>query len=315
MELRDLKALVCIAEAGTLSGAAQKLTVTQPALSTMLRRLEDELGATIVKRHSRGVAFTEEGEFLLKRAYGILQDVAETTASLRQISEEPVGTVRVGLPTTIAGGLIPKLLPDVHRRYKRVQLHITEAMSGSLVEMLQLGRLDLAMLFDIQPMPGLRSEPVLTEKVQLLVRTGDPLSDRASVSLEEAAQRNLVLASQSHSIRRFVDQAAAAEGVRLAVLADVDSLPGLVGLVLAGYATILPAYLVRDQIREGLIKAVDIGDPPMKWTIHLATRQDSVRPHAATVVGRQIVEDCVNLVRSGEWPGEVHARQVSSSEA
>lgn len=309
MELRDLRALVSIAEVGTLSGAAQKLNVTQPALSAMLRRLEDELGALLVKRHSRGVALTEEGRFLLKRAYSILHDVAETTASLRELSEEPVGIVRIGLPTTVAGGLVPRLLPAVHGRYEQIQLHIVEAMSGGLMEMLQLGRLDLAMLFDVQPMPGLRSEPILTEPIQLLMRAGAPLGDRETITLEEVAALDLVLPSQAHSIRQFVDRAASAAGVRLDTVADVDSLPGLVGLVLAGYATMLPPYLVTGHINAGRMRAIDIDTRPLEWTIHLATRQDSVRPRAAMVVGRALIDACVALVRSGEWPGAVHPRQ------
>jgi LysR family transcriptional regulator, nitrogen assimilation regulatory protein len=185
MELRELRALVSIAEAGSLSGAAQKLNLTQPALSALLRRLEDELEVQIVRRHSRGVAFTAEGKFLLEKAHTILNDVAETTASLRELAEEPVGTVRIGLPASVAGGLVPELVPKILERYPRIQVHVVEAMSGSIVELLHLGRLDLAVLFDIQPMPGLRSEPFLIEEVMLLVSPDDPLGGLGSVSLEE----------------------------------------------------------------------------------------------------------------------------------
>ncbi len=309
MELRDLKALVSIAEMGSISGAAQKLNLTQPGLSALLQRLESELEIRIVNRHSRGVALTAEGKYLLERAYRILSDVAETTSSLREIAEEPVGTVRIGLPTSVAGGLVPAVVLDVLQRYSRIQLHIVEAMSGSLVELLQLGRLDLAMLFDVQPMPGLRSEPILTEELRFLVRRGDPLANRRAVLLEEIASHGIVLPSPAHSIRQFVDRAANAEGVRLKVAADVDSFSGLVGLVHAGQATILPPFLLMDEIRAGSVKAIRIERPFMQWTLHLATRLDSVRPRAAMVVGRLLIEKCVSLVNTGVWPGKVHKQQ------
>ncbi|MEP3277271.1 MAG: LysR family transcriptional regulator [Stappiaceae bacterium] len=310
MELRDLKALVSIAEMGSISGAAHKLNLTQPGLSALLRRLEDELGVRIMNRHSRGVALTVEGKYLLERAYRILNDVAETSSALREIAEEPVGTVRIGLPTSAASGLIPAFVPEILQRYPRIHLHIIEAMSGSLVELLQLGRLDMAMLFDVQPMPGLRSEPILSEEVRFLVRKGDPLANRRTVTLEEIAQHGVVLPSASHSIRQFVERAANAEGVRLKVDADVDSFSGLIGLVLAGNATILPPYLLMEEIRAGSIKAIRIEQPSMQWTLHLATRLDSVRPRAVMMVGRQLVEKCVGLVNTGAWPGKVHAQHT-----
>lgn len=308
MELRDLKALVSIAEIGSISGAAHKLNLTQPGLSALLRRLEAELGVRIVNRHSRGVALTVEGKYLLERAYRILNDVAETSSAMSEIAEELVGTVRIGLPTSTAGGVIPAFVPEILQRYPRVQLHIVEAMSGSLAELLQLGRLDMAMLFDVEPMPGLRSERILSEEVRLLVRNGDPLANRRTVTLAQIAQHGLVLPSTAHSIRQFVDRAANAEGVRLKVDADVDSFSGLVGLVHAGNATILPPFLLMEEIRAGSIKAIRIEQPSMQWTLHLAARLDSLRPRAVTMVGRHLVEKCVSLVNTGAWPGKIHAQ-------
>lgn len=310
MEVRDLKALVSIAESGTLSGAASKHNLTQPALSALVRRLEGELEVKILTRHSRGVVFTEAGKFLLEKAHRILHEVAETTSSLRDIAEEPLGPVRIGLPTSLAAGVIPPLVSVVNRQYAGIDLHVVEAMSGSLVEGLQLGRLDLAVLFDVQPMPGLRSEPVLTEEVLLFVRSGDPLAQRPSASLEEIAAHRLVLPSADHSIRQFVERVARAEGVRLSVNADVDSYPGLIGLVREGYATILPPYLAMNDVRSGAIEAVRIRQPDMRWTLHLATRQDSVRPRAAMVVGRLLIDTFVSLVRSGAMPARIHPRHL-----
>lgn len=309
MELRDLRALVSIAEYGTLSGAAHRLNLTQPALSALLRRLEAELEVKLVNRHSRGVSFTVEGRYLLEKANTILGDVAETKSTLREIAEDPVGSVRVGLPTSIAGGLIPLLFPEIQRRYALIQPHFVEAMSGSLAELLLLGQLDLAVLFDIQPMPGLRSEPILIEEIQLMIGAGDRLAGVGSASLSEVAAHNLVLPSRAHSIRQLVERAAATEGVQLKVEADIDSLPGLVGLVHQGYATMLPPYLLMDEIRSGQIKAITITRPKLEWTLHLATRIDINRPRAAMVVGRLLAEICGRQVRSRAWPGKLHPRR------
>jgi DNA-binding transcriptional LysR family regulator len=310
MELRDLRALVHVADAGTLSGAAGKLNLTQPAMSALIRRLEDELDTPILVRHSRGVGFTEEGRFLLERARQILADVASARSALRELGEEPVGEVRVGLPTSVGSGLVPELLPRLRARYPRIRLNVSEQMSGNLTEMLQLGRLDMAMLFDIQPMPGLRSEPVLLEEIELLVAPDDPLAWHESVTLEDIARRQIVLPSPNHSLRQLVERAAATEGVRLNVYADLDSFFGLVGAVHNGFPTLLPTFLVQHLIRAGDVRAVPVSRPPLSWTLHLATRLDSVRPRAALLVGRIIAETCADLIRSGAWPGRLHPRGV-----
>lgn len=306
MELRDLQALVHISEAGSLSGAAYKLNLTQPALSALVRRLEKELDTQILTRHSRGVCLTEEGRFLLERAHLMIAEIASIRSSLKTLGDEAIGQVRVGLPTSVASGFIPYLLRRLHNQYPRIRLHVIEHMSGDLNELLQMGHLDMAMLFDIQPMPGLRSEPLLSEEIKLLLESDDPLALRGSVSLQEIAERELVLPSVSHSIRQLVDRAAATEGVRLRVYADLDSFFGLVNAVQVGFPTLLPTFLVQRHIEDGRIKCVSIDQPKMEWNLHLATRLDSVRPQAAMLVRRAITELCGELIANGTWPGKLH---------
>lgn len=310
MELRDLEALVNVAEVGTMSGAAHKLNLTQPAMSALIRRLEEELATTLFVRHARGVSLTEEGQLLLEQAHQILADVSAAKSSLSELQSEAFGEVRVGLPTSVGAGLIPVLLERIRMRHPRIRLKIFEQMSGNLTELLQLGRLDMAILFDIQPMPGLRSEPVLVEDIALLVARDDPLGARSAVSLQELVHRDIVLPSPAHSIRVFVERAAATEGVSLRVSADIDSFFGLIGAVKAGFPTFLPPFLVADMVRSGEIHAVRIERPSFSWTLHLATRLDSVRPRAAMIVGNVIVESCSDLIRGGIWPGRLHPRRA-----
>ena len=129
MELRDLHSLIGIAETGSLSGAARKLNLTQPALSASLKRLEQELNVLLVRRHSRGAALTEEGKYVLQKSYHIVRDVAEVVSVVDGLAEEPIGLVRLGLPTTIAGGLIPEFFPMLRSRYPQIRLNIIEAMN------------------------------------------------------------------------------------------------------------------------------------------------------------------------------------------
>ncbi|MCE7029235.1 LysR family transcriptional regulator [Jiella avicenniae] len=308
MELRELKALICIAEVGSISAAARKLHMTQPALSAGLRRLEDELKVQLVKRHSRGAELTDEGRLVVERAYEITHKMAEIASVASDLAQSPVGKVRLGLPTTVAGGLVPDLLKRVRDRYPQVKLYVLEAMSGALAEHLHLGHLDLAILYDVEPMAGLRSEAILREKLKFLAHPDHPLAGRTEVSLMDIANHPVVMPGDRHSIRQHVDAACLAEGLRLNVVADVDSLSGIVSLVSSGGATIMSTYRVAEQIADGSIVAIEITKPQMEWTAHLAARYDVNRPRASLVVAQLVVETCRELVETGKWPGTVETR-------
>lgn len=308
MELRDLHSLIGIAETGSLSGAARKLNLTQPALSASLKRLEEQLGVLLVRRHSRGSQLTEEGKFVLQKAYAIVRDVAEVTSAVDSLSEGPIGLVRVGLPTTIAAGLIPEFFPLLRANYPQIRLNIVEAMSGRLSELLQLGSLDLALMFDIQSMSGLRSEPILSERLCLFVSADHPFAEKKGVRLDEISRLNLVLPSASNSIRKHINDACESEGLSLNVVADIDSYSGLISLVKSGHCTILPTYLALQHADKSEIVALEFIRPELEWTVHLASRHDATRPRASLVTGELLIEVCRNLVRNGTWPGEIVTR-------
>ena len=305
MELRDLHALIAIAETGSLSAAARRLRLTQPALTASLQRLESAVGLDLVTRHSRGAILTEEGQYVLQKARDVVHDVAQIALVHDTLAHGPAGEIHLGLPTTVAGGLIPELLPLMQAQYPQIRLHVVEAMSGVLQDQLQLGRLDLAVLFDSAPWAGLRCTPLLTEKLYLFLPADHPFAALPAVDLVRVAALSLVLPSAANSIRKRIETACHAHGLTLRVQADIDSLPGLLGLVRAGYCTVLPKYLAKSEIGAGHIVAIGIESPTLVWTLYLAARRDSPRPRATMATGNLIHTACANLVRRGDWAGAI----------
>lgn len=303
MELRDLHALIAIAETGSLSAAARRLRLSQPALTASLQRLEGTVGVVLVTRHSRGAFLTEEGQYVLQKARDVAHDIAQIALVHDNLAQGPSGEIHLGLPTTVAGGLIPELLPQLQAQYPQIHLHIVEAMSGVLQEQLQLGRLDLAVMFDGAPWAGLRYTSLLTEQLYLLVPVGHALAGQPTVTLEVLAGLSLVLPSAANVIRQRIEAACRSRGLTLKVLADVDSLPGLHGLVRAGYCTVLPQYLAKSEIAARHIVAIAIENPALVWTLYLAARRDSPRLRATLATGKLIHAACAILVQRGDWVG------------
>jgi LysR family nitrogen assimilation transcriptional regulator len=265
--------------------------------------MEDDLKVTLVRRHSRGSRLTEEGKYILQRAYGILDEIREIRSMMSSAAEQPAGTIRLGLPTTVAGKLIPKIFGSLKTRYPLIRLQVVEAMSGTLAELLKMGRIDLAVLYDIEPTAGLVSEPLLREKHHLLVSSNHPLAKKEQIHFDDLSRLGIVIPSAEHSIRRILDTVCSSEGLTLKVIGEIDSLPGLVGLVREGFCTILPTFMVKEQISAGTIVAIRITRPEISWTAHLASRHDVLRLSANIATGRHLVDVCEELVASKIWPG------------
>jgi LysR family transcriptional regulator, nitrogen assimilation regulatory protein len=139
MDLRQLKYFVQITESGNLSRAAEVLRVAQPSLSQQMRNLEDELGVELLARHARGVTPTELGQLLYNHARRILAEVDRAKESVRSHSANPSGRISVGLPTSASRGLSLSLFLALAQRQPNITLHLVEAMTGYLDELVQAG--------------------------------------------------------------------------------------------------------------------------------------------------------------------------------
>ena len=147
MELRQLRYVIGISEAGSLLAASRALHVVQPALSHQVALLERELGTALFVRSHRGMSLTPAGHAFVEHARVVLQDVERMRSSVREADGQISGTVVLGLPTTVALVATLPILGEVLARHPGVQLKLIESHSGFLGEWLQAGRLDAAFLF------------------------------------------------------------------------------------------------------------------------------------------------------------------------
>src|SRR6202034_2990785 len=147
MDLRQLRYFLRIVEAGSFSKASEALRIAQPSLSHHVRELEEELGVELLTRHARGVIPTDFGFILCDHARVILREVNRTKERIRDAAESPGGEVLVGLSTATSRGLALPLLQAVALDYPRISIHLVEAMSGSLYEWVQAGRLDIVLSY------------------------------------------------------------------------------------------------------------------------------------------------------------------------
>jgi LysR family hydrogen peroxide-inducible transcriptional activator len=202
MNLRDLQYLVALAEHRHFSRAAAASFVSQPTLSTQIRKLEEELGVTLVERTPRKVLLTETGREIARRARGVLAEIDEIKAIAQRTRDPEAGQLRLGIFPTLAPYLLPHLVPLVRARLPRLALLLTEEKTEQVIKLLREGSLDAGILALPLHEESLHAEFLFEEPFVLAVPEAHPLAHRKSrLKLADLRDESLMLLEDGHCLR------------------------------------------------------------------------------------------------------------------
>ncbi len=199
-ELRLVRYWVAVAEERNITRAAERLHISQPALSEAIKQLERQVGVTLLDRSDRVLAVTPAGELLLQEGRELLAMADRVFAGVRDRDRSAIGRVRVGLSPTARYGLAPELLAACADRAPGVMLYPREDTTGALLHEVRAGRLDLAVAFCAPSavagvvLADLRAEPAVVH-----LRDDHPLAGRSEVALEELADETFLVAESTDS--------------------------------------------------------------------------------------------------------------------
>lgn len=283
MDLRQIEYFVRVAEMGSFTRASVVLDVAQPALSRQVRLLEVELRQTLLVRNGRGASPTEAGKLLLEHGRGILHQVERTREELGRVRGALAGRVALGLPPSIAKVLTVPLTRAARARLPDAVLSISEGLSVSLREALVTGRLDVALLYNTLPAPGVEVTPLLQEDLFLVQRR--PAASRraraAPVKLRELAAIPLVIPTRPNAMRMLVESELAQLGCRPQIALEIDGVPAILDLVADGAGSaVLSRNAVATSGRTSTYTIRAIQAPPLRSTLSLAV--SSLRPATLT---------------------------------
>lgn len=169
MELKQLRYFVQIADSGNFTKASEILRISQPSLSQQIMLLEAELQVTLMKRHARGVTLTDRGKQLYEYATRTLMDVDQVKETLASGRNVPRGRVSVGLPTSACRGLSVQLHRAINEKLPNIKLHIVEAMSGYLDDILVSGKIDVALRYTPSAAASDSEWTILKERLCVIV--------------------------------------------------------------------------------------------------------------------------------------------------
>lgn len=303
MELRQLRYFVRVVEAGSIGRAAMSVGMVTSALSQQISRLEGELSTRLLQRSASGVVPTDAGLAFFRQAQLALRHADDAVQAAHQA--RLAGHVSVGLPSTTAAVLGAPFLKAMNERYPDIRLHLVEALSGHLTDMLNGRLLDLAIVFHAESARRWSVMPLLDEPLFLFARPDMPgvpaMPAGGTTRLEAIADLPLVLPSGRHGLRALVNNAFLQLGRTPRVVAEVDGLSLLMDVVQQGAAATIQPSSATARIAPGQLQMARIDDAHLFRSNLLASLSDEELSPAALAARLVMADVSRTLAREGKW--------------
>lgn len=295
MEFHQLRYFVAAAECLNISRAAERVHVSQPALSRQLRLLEDELGTELFQRVRKRIYLAEPGEVFLPRARRILAEAAEAAALVRR-KFAAGGVLRFGAITPFLDDLVAPALQEFARHHPRIDVQVVDAPPSALLAKLRKGELDLAILGNLDTKDRRKFDAtVLYEHGHAAVLPAQhALAKRRSLPLAALADEPWVSLADTNfpGRRRFFTAVCRQAGFKPEIVSEVDSIPMLLAAVRARQAVaILPAHCAKFP-HVGCV-FVDLTSPAIKSSLLLVRA-----PRGRTAGAAEFAETLRNIAAS-----------------
>lgn len=280
MELRQLEYFVAVAEEANFTRAAERVHISQSGVSAQIRRLENDLGATLIDRSGRTAGLTTAGEAALEHARAALASANAVREAVDDVNELLRGRLVVGM---VSAGIVPALfdaLAAFHRAHPGVEIALVEDNSDRLIERVRAGALDLALVGTAgTPPPGLDALTIISEGLVAAVPVGHPLARRRRVTLADISAYPIVCLPEGTGIRTVFDQACAAKGVQADISLQASAPDAVAGLAIRGLGVAILSETMAAAYKDRLkaLALADVETPAVLALISTTTKSPALR--------------------------------------
>ena len=282
MDLKQLEYFRHVAELGSFTRAASFLSVVQPALSRQVRQLEVELGQNLFERNGRGVVLTDAGTRLLEHTRGILTQVGRARQELEDQRNGDSGHFTLGLPPSLGSSVTVPLVKAFALSLPNARLATVEGLSAYILEWLNVGRVDCALVYNATASNSVDLVPLLNDQLYLIAPLASPAgaaaAPREGITLAALADYPLIIPSRPHALRMSVENALASVDRKIRVAHEIECIPAVIDLVRQGHGFgVLPMNAVKSSQWANEVRALSIGKPPLTTSLSIATSAQRTR--------------------------------------
>lgn len=254
VSLKQIDAFLALANSLNFNQAAKMLHLSQPALSSTIRRLEETVGGRLFDRSTRSVSLTAVGVEFLEFASNLQQQVNYGFTRIQDFVHGKQGRLAIAVAPSIASGFIPDVIVRFAAAYPNVKLMLHDVLAGASIEMLRSGAVDLAITPQCDDEYGLEQESLFFDHLVVLCTEGHPLAGKHRIEWEDILLYDHIAKTNVSNARQIIDEQYIRHGKLLAPAFEVQEVGTMLGLIAAGLGIgILPYSIIRTVNMKGLV--------------------------------------------------------------
>lgn len=280
MEFRQLKYFLETAKYKNITKAADSLHISQPALSKMIKGLEEELGAPLLIRTNKTSEITDAGKIVIDYTQKIINLLDEMTITLNDLTDLTRGQITIGLPPIIGSLFFPQVMAKFHRQFPNVHINITEYGGARVVKSVEEGEIELGVA--VQPINNQLFDvyPIVEEEMKLLVPSTHPFADRKEVELSELKNEEFIFYSEEFALHQIMREEFINQGFEPKILFKSSQWDFMSEMVAANLGVTALPESICDRVFNKDIRIIQL-NPSILWKLAVITKKGRYLSFAA----------------------------------
>lgn len=273
MKIRHLRIFKVVCEEESITKAAEKLFMTQPAVSNAISELEDHLGVSLFDRISRRIYLNETGKLFLKKVITLLDLYDDLGKDVKELEEN--ATIRIGSSITIANFILPKSIVEFETIYKNTPTKVIIGNAGTIEEMLERNEIDLALIEGVIYNEELIKIPFSSYQLAMICAPKHKFAREESIDINQLIQEKLLLREKGSAIRDVFDSALLLHNLSVNPNWTSTNSQALIQAVKQNLGiSVLPKILVQEEIAIGQLVEVKVNDFELVNINHIVFHRD-----------------------------------------
>ncbi len=293
MNLDHLKSYIEVIRTGSFSEVAKRLSISQPAVSFQIQKLEQDLGVRLIDRRQKKLTLTEPGKRLMQFAEVVQAEYTSLLADMEQLREEVVGNLVVSASTIPGDFMLPPILSEFKKIHPTVQIQVVISDSGKVIENVENGTYDVGFCGIAPEDPEIETVKMGTDEIVLIVFPDHPFAGRKSVSFMEIVEEPLIVREESSGTQKSVNELMKQAGYDLSLCKTALTLGTTQAVVSAVEAqsgiAFVSSYAIQKSLSLGLVKTVGIGNLTLKRDFYCIYRKERM--------ASRLLEEFVSYIR------------------
>ncbi|WP_260842234.1 LysR family transcriptional regulator [Siminovitchia fortis] len=296
IDIQKLKYFIAVVENGTVSKAAKALNMTQPPLSMLLKKFEDEIGIQLFRREGKRLYLTDPGQLVYQRGIELLASSEAILQEAREFQQDHRGTVSIGCAAVANFSLIPEVIKRMNDHSINIVTHVKEGSPPYILEHLRFHKLDIGIVRNVYNRDDLITTKLFTEPVMVALPPGHPLEGKKSVRLEELKDEKFLLHHSSFEYNisdTIIMECKKREIAPNIIYWGTETLP-MLGMVNAGMGIAFPPKSVLKSVGVALPPLAELSDPPITTTLNMVTVKNNVKKEAVEMfldIAKEVIEE------------------------